>query len=181
MVIAVPTGIKVFSWLSKSFSKTYMTEYKQNLTNYKVKNEIVPFTTIVRGWIVIFQSSLSYLHPSYAKDLKISGRHKHSLEDKEVYISEFPVTNRSIVKYGGKGTLSSTVGLKYTSFLKKIVNIPTNHMNIIIGILISDGNLSKGTNFHARMQFKQSLKNIYYFYFVYSKLNHYCLKGAYIS
>jgi hypothetical protein len=54
-------------------------------------------------------------------------------------------------------------------------------MNVLVGILISDAYLSKGTNIHARMQFKQSLKHIDYFHFVYSKLNHYCLKEPYLT
>ena len=62
-----------------------------------------------------------------------------------------------------------------------MVNIPQSHIGVIIGILLSDAHLSKGTNINARMQFKQSLKHINYFYFVYSKLNHYCFKGAYLT
>jgi len=75
----------------------------------------------------------------------------------------------------------STVGYKYNSFLKNIQEIPNNHMSILIGILLSDAHLSKGTNINARLQFKQSLKHINYFYFVYRKLNHYCFKGAYLT
>jgi len=85
----------------------------------------------------------------------------------------------SIVLYGSN--CSSTVGLKYSSIVRNMVNIPHSNMGIIVGILLSDAHLSKGTNMNARMQFKQSLKNINYFYFVYSKLNHYCFKGAYLT
>lgn len=84
-----------------------------------------------------------------------------------------------LVVYGFN--LSSTVGVKYTPFQKNLINIPSNHMDILIGIIISDAYLSKGTNINARMLFKQSIKNISYFYFVYSKLNHYCFKGAYLT
>jgi LAGLIDADG DNA endonuclease family len=87
--------------------------------------------------------------------------------------------NKKIVIYGSN--CGSTVGLKYSSLIKKIQKIPLSHISTIIGILLSDANLSKGTNINARLQFKQSLKNIRYFYSVYTKLNHYCNKEAYLT
>lgn len=147
MVIAVPTGIKIFSWLSKSFSKTYMTTCKQYTFFFsglpKPKNTIINNGT------------------SRKNALKTSSN----------------IVN-NIVIYGDN--CSSTVGYKYNSIVKNIQQIPNSHMSILIGILLSDGNLSKGTNINARLQFKQSLKHINYFYFVYSKLNHYCFKGAHL-
>lgn len=149
MVIAVPTGIKIFSWLSKSFSKTYMTKNKQNLKLY-----------------------FSYFSLIASPPLALA---KQPLDTREACYK----TSNNLVLYGSN--CCSTVGYKYTSIVKSIQEIPNSHMNIIIGILLSDGNLSKGTNINARMQFKQSLKHIEYFYFVYSKLNHYCFKGAYLT
>lgn len=133
MVIAVPTGIKIFSWLSKSFSKTYLTKSKQ----------------------IIYSSFACSHNPNINS------------------------TSMNIVKYGEN--CSSTIDYKYNSIIKSMSKIPNKHMGLVIGLLLSDAHLSKGTNIHARLQFKQSLKNIRYFYFVFSKLNHYCFKGAYLT
>jgi len=148
MVIAVPTGIKIFSWLSKSFSKTYMTTCKQ--------------------YSLLF-SGLS--KPKYSIINNLTSHDNTLNTDSNI--------ENNIVIYGD--CCSSTVGYKYNPIVKNMQQIPNSHMSILIGILLSDGHLSKGTNINARLQFKQSLKHINYFYFVYSKLNHYCFKGAYLT
>lgn len=123
MIIGVPTGIKIFSWLSKSFSKTYMTKYNKNLNN--------------------------------------------------IYIS-----SKALVRYGTN--LSSTIGYpKYTALERKSVRIPNNLLPIFVGIILSDANISKSYKADARLQFKQRINHIDYFYFVFFKLNHYCSKTPY--
>jgi hypothetical protein len=155
MVIAVPTGIKIFSWLSKSFSKTYVTTSKQ------IFNFFIPI-------------GLGY---SFKQQPKYTIFSKYYLLNYSNYSRM--ETGTKLELYGNN--CCSTVGYKYNSFLKNIQEIPNNHMSMLIGILLSDAHLSKGTNINARLQFKQSLKHINYFYLVYRKLNHYCFKGAYLT
>ena len=57
---------------------------------------------------------------------------------------------------------------------RKLIKIPSNYMSIFIGIILSDANISKSNKSDARLQFRQSIKHIAYFYSVFMKLSHYC-------
>ena len=118
LIIAVPTGIKIFSWLSKSLSKTYMTKKSKSCL--------------------------------------------------------------SIVPYGSN--LSSTIGSpRFTSIQRKNIKISSSKFSIFIGIILSDANISKSYKADARLQFKQSIDKIGYFYSIFFSLNHYCSKGPYTT
>lgn len=128
LIIAVPTGIKIFSWLSKSLRKTYVTKYNRN------------------------------------EDLN------------NIYTS----SSKALVPYGTN--LSSTVGSpKYTALERKSVQIPKNLLHVFIGIILSDAHVSKSYKADARLQFKQTINHIEYFYFIFFKLSHYCSKGPYTT
>lgn len=167
LIIAIPTGVKIFSWLVFSFSKK--------------------FTKLIKN------NNISLIMP----DL-----HKDSLYD------IFPRSNKNyiepnknckyLVKYGSN--LESTVGFKpYTKIISYMVNIPNNKLNMLIGIILSDGTIEhvskKNINLNlystlgnknniktmnnillsnSRFRFKQSIKNIDYFFYVFNLLSHYC-------
>ena len=125
----MPTGIKIFSWLSNSFSKSYVTKCNgnKNLNN-------------------IYTSTLS----------------------------------KSLVPYGTN--LCSTVGSpRFMALERKSVRIPKNLLPVFIGILLSDAHMSKSNKADARLQFKQTINHIEYFYFIFFKLNHYCSKAPYTT
>jgi hypothetical protein len=78
--------------------------------------------------------------------------------------------------------LSSTVGYpRFTALERKSIRIPNNVLPVFIGIILSDASISRSYKGNARLQFKQTIKHIDYFYFVFFKLNHYCSKGPYTT
>lgn len=90
------------------------------------------------------------------------------------------ISSKTLVLYGSN--LSSSVGSpRFTALDRKLIKIPNNILSVFIGIILSDANISKSNKADARLQFKQTVKNIGYFYFVFFKLNHYCSKAPYTT
>ena len=135
MVIAVPTGIKIFSWLSFSFSKRHMTSRIVN-KNLNTKNLIERFPLCNRNYL-----------PSNnkCKDLVVYGSNLASTVGYPTYtiIVRHMVNIPSLVNSSVKYELES----------------------ILVGILISDGWLSINKSGNTRLFFKQSLSKIKYFFF----------------
>lgn len=89
-------------------------------------------------------------------------------------------STKALVPYGTN--LGSTLGYpRFTKLERMAIKIPTNLLSVFIGIIISDANLSKSNKGDARLQFKQTIKHIDYFYHIFFKLNHYCSKGPYTT
>jgi heme/copper-type cytochrome/quinol oxidase subunit 1 len=165
MVIAVPTGIKIFSWLSYSLSKNYMA------------NTIKYFTTL----------SLNYLVPiKQRRSHKLDNENKKDFTSKNInnLYKNFPRANRKYIKENNSikdlvvfGTnLSSTVNYpSYSIIVQHMVKLPSNIINIIVGLLLSDSWMQKqNLGGHARLFLKQSLDRSEYLLFVFIILQHYC-------
>ena len=96
------------------------------------------------------------------------------------YSEDKNFSSKALVHYGSN--LGSTVGFpKFTALERKAFYIPLNLLSVFVGIILSDANLSKSNKGEARLQFKQTIKHIGYFYFVFFKLSHYCSKGPYTT
>jgi LAGLIDADG DNA endonuclease family len=141
MIIAVPTGIKIFSWLLYSLSK-----------NKKRVNNLYIITAHYENLLIKFpRSSLNYL--------------PINLEKKE------------LVVYGIN--LISTINYPfYTKIVRYMVNIPNSILYPLVGIILSDGNLSVNNNSKykvgARFRFKQSIAKYEYIHEVFCLVSHYC-------
>jgi heme/copper-type cytochrome/quinol oxidase subunit 1 len=148
MIIAVPTGIKIFSWLLGSFSKNYMA---YNLFIFHLYKGIPLYIKYYSVLIKYIRNSLYYM-PSNEKC-------------------------KYLVVYGTN--LLSTVNYSYfTKTIRYMIGIPSNILNPLIGILLSDGSLTiNNTSKYkvgARFRFKQTIKKIEYIYLVFCLISHYC-------
>lgn len=162
MIIAIPTGIKIFSWLINPFSKDKMLIKKYiTLKDYNNNNNyhiIIPNLYKGNLYKIYPRSNKFYIKPNYI--------------------------NKELVVYGIN--LESNVNKPvYTSIVKCIVNIPNNILYIIVGILLTDGTIEYNSkkNIHnktiidinSRFRLKQSIKHSEYLLYVYQLLSHYCI------
>ena len=144
MVIAVPTGIKIFSWLSFSFSKRNLTSRIIN-KNFNTINILDRFP----------RSNRNYLPSNHkCKSLVVYGSNISSTIGYPTYttIVRHMINIPTIFNTDKKYELES----------------------ILVGIIISDGWLSINKSGNTRFFFKQSLDKIKYFFNVYNKFSHYC-------
>ena len=144
MVIAVPTGIKIFSWLSFSFSKRQMTSRIVN-KNINTLNLLERFPRANKNYLPSNKNST---------DLVLFGSNFSST----VGYPTYTVIVRHMVKIPNITTAGRDYELE----------------SILIGIIISDGWLSINKSGNTRLFFKQSLDKLEYFLYVFNKFSHYC-------
>lgn len=155
MIIAVPTGIKIFSWLSYSFSKNNMAnQIYLNIFNYfnitnvlkecpRAKLNYISNNSNCKS-IVIYGSNLSSTinYPPYTKIVRFMVDIPNTVL--------FPLVGIIL----SDGCITINANQKYKIYNKDKCIYPKE-----IG---------------ARVRFKQSIKRIDYIYLVYSILSHYC-------
>jgi heme/copper-type cytochrome/quinol oxidase subunit 1 len=147
MIIAVPTGIKIFSWLSRSFSKN---KRMANNLYYIATHIYMSMKNESENLLIRFpRSSLNYLPAN--------------LECKE------------LVVYGSN--LISTVNYPYyTKIVRHMVNIPNSILYPLVGILLSDGSIHVHNKYRVggRFTFKQSITRLEYVHMIFCIVSHYC-------
>lgn len=161
MIIAVPTGIKIFSWLSNFLSKSYMAItikifyfFVYNL--FKKENN----NSISDNLLDLNMSKTINLYELFPK-----ANRKYIKENNNI---------KNIITFGSN--LCSTVGYPtYGKILQHMVVFPVYIENVIVGLLLSDGWMQKqNLGGQARFFFKQSFDKKEYLIFVFKILQHYC-------
>jgi LAGLIDADG DNA endonuclease family len=184
MIIAIPTGIKIFSWLLSSFSKNtsmainiIINKETQLLSKPILQSSMIPFFNNISLFKVFPRSNRIYITPN--------------------------TISKDIVVYGNN--LESTTKYKfYTDIMRYMVNIPNNIIYVLVGLLLSDGciTIGKNKNFikseykkeieklhsgkliynekgllldkNARFRIKQSIEKYEYIFYLNNILSHYC-------
>lgn len=155
MIIAVPTGIKIFSWLSYSFSKNNMAnQIYLNIFNY------FNLTNVLKAFP---RSKLNYIsNNSNCKSIVIYGSNLSSTINYPHYtkIVRFMVNIPNTVLFPLVGIILSD----------GCITIKANQKSKIY----DKDNCIYPKEIGARVRFKQSIKKIEYIYLVNSILSHYC-------
>lgn len=169
MVIAVPTGIKIFSWLMKnSTSRILQVKLIDNFSVWVFN--LLPETFLSNKY------NLLQLFPRSEQYCKSNEKCK------------------SLVVYGTN--IESNVGnRKFTSVVSYMMGVSDRVLFILVGLILSDGTLefksTKGKKskkidkdivlVNSRFRFKQSIIHASYLLYVYSLLLHYCISPAKIK
>lgn len=83
---------------------------------------------------------------------------------------------------GNRSNLSSTVNYPpYNKIVRYLTYFPTRIYYVIVGIILSDGNMSRGNGLNARIVLKQSIYKSEYLLYCFILLSHYCSRYPYLD
>lgn len=161
MVIAVPTGIKIFSWLNiEYFSNIHFKLINTNLLFYK---NLLDYS---------FNYHLYNLYQLFPRSNKIYIKPNYFCTDLVIY---------------GTNLENNVFNKKFTSIVSYMINIPNNILYILTGLILSDGHISylgknkqnKIDNYtvliNSRFYFKQYIHHTEYLLYIFNLLSHYCI------